>query len=404
MWRSRCACCSKHPPRPSSAPVWTRQQRRDGWSPAAPGADPALPAQQRLWFLRNLDESAATYNVPMAVRIDGTLDETALRAALGDLLDRHEGLRTLFPESEGEPVQLILPAGGTAARLDVVEVPEPELPAALAEGARYGFALGEELPWRVTLLRTGPGRQVLLLVLHHIVADGWSVGPLLGDLSTAYAARSRGTAPDWAQLPVQYADYALWQHELLGAAADPDSLLARQTAHWRDRLAGLPELLELPLDRPRPAVADHHGARSASNWVRCACGVGGAGAGVWCDDLFMVVQAGLVALLSRWVVGLMCRWYGGGGSWMRCWTVGFFVNTLVLRVDVSGDPGFRGLVERVREVDLAAFGQADVPFERLVEAVNPVRSLAYHPLFQVMLVLQNAGGGVVVAGCGGVGG
>ncbi|QMU77966.1 amino acid adenylation domain-containing protein [Streptacidiphilus sp. PB12-B1b] len=366
-----------------------------------PARIPLSPAQQRLWFLRTLDESAATYNVPMAVRIDGTLDETALRAALGDLLDRHESLRTRFPEADGEPVQEILPAGRTTAPLDVVDLSEGQLDDALAFGSRYGFDLGGELPWRVTLFRVAPGRQVLLLVLHHIVADGWSTAPLLGDLSAAYAARLGGVAPNWSALPVQYADYALWQRELLGEPSDPDSLLSRQTDYWREQLAGLPELLELPLDRPRPAVADHRGAQTQFTLpVGVHAGLVGLARGCGAS-LFMVVQAGLVALLSRLGGGVdvsVGTAVAGRGDEALDGLVGFFVNTLVLRADVSGDPGFRALVERVREVDLAAFGQADVPFERLVEAANPVRSLAYHPLFQVMLVLQNASGGLSLPG------
>ncbi|QMU77965.1 amino acid adenylation domain-containing protein [Streptacidiphilus sp. PB12-B1b] len=357
---------------------------------------PLSYTQQRLWFLHRMEGPSATYNVPLAVRLAGEVDEGVMRAALGDLAGRHEVLRTVFPEVDGVPRQVVLPEGEWEPVFDVVDVSEDQLEHALAAGARYGFVLGGEVPWRVTLFRVAPGRQVLLLVLHHIIADGWSVGPLLGDLSAAYGARLGGVAPGWSPLPVQYADYALWQREVLGEESDPESLLSRQLGFWREQLLGVPELLELPLDRARPVVADHRGAEVG---VRLSVGVhaGLVGLARGCGaSLFMVVQAGLVALLSRLGGGVdvsVGTAVAGRGDEALDGLVGFFVNTLVLRADVSGDPGFRALVERVREVDLAAFGQADVPFERLVEAVNPARSLAYHPLFQVMLVLQNAGGG-----------
>ncbi|MFC6065411.1 non-ribosomal peptide synthetase [Streptomyces ochraceiscleroticus] len=356
---------------------------------------PLSYTQQRLWFLYRLNGPGATYNVPLALRLSGALDVAALEAALGDVVGRHESLRTVFPEVEGVPRQRILPVAEAAVRPVVVEVPEGELESSLAEAAQHGFALDTEVPVRVTLFRAGPEQHVLLVLMHHVVADGWSIGPLLRDLSRAYAARIKGEAPEWEPLPVQYADFALWQQEVLGSEDDPESLLSRQSRYWREQLAGLPELTELPLDRPRPAVATHRG-RSVD--VRLGAGTHRALAELARSanaTMYMVLQAGLAALLSRMGAGTdipIGTAVAGRQDEDLEDLVGFFVNTLVLRTDTSGDPSFRELLERVRETDLAAFAHQDVPFERLVEVVNPSRSLAYSPLFQVMLVLQNNAG------------
>ncbi|MEV5015470.1 non-ribosomal peptide synthetase/type I polyketide synthase [Streptomyces sp. NPDC053780] len=356
-------------------------------------------AQQRLWFLDRLTGSDSTYNLPFALRLTGTLDPGALRQALADVTGRHEALRTVLPEVDGEPRQVVLAGPGARPEMTVTDVARAGLEEAVGRACTTGFDLGSELPWRAHLFRLADDEHVLVVVLHHIAGDGWSLAPLVEDLGTAYRARLTGAAPDWRPLPVQYADYTLWQREILGDEDDPQSTLARQIAFWSDTLAGAPELLDLPLDRPRGASADGH---SGVLDFRIPAEVHGALSGLAQEHgctLFMVLQAGLATLLTR----------SGAGTDLPIGTVvagrqdealddlvGFFVNTLVLRTDTSGDPTFRDLLARVKERDLAALAHQDLPYDRLVEILNPVRSPAAHPLFQVAFVLQNTGRAEVV--------
>ncbi|WP_143669147.1 condensation domain-containing protein, partial [Streptomyces rochei] len=204
---------------------------------------------------------SATYNIPTTLRLTGVLDHDALRAATGDLIARHESLRTVFTEDEQGAYQIVLPVEAASTPFTVVDVTEEEVADRVAEAASYPFDLTADLPVRMWLFRVSEQEHVLLLLVHHIASDAWSRTPLAQDLTAAYTARRAGDAPAWQALPVQYADYALWQQEVLGDETDADSLAGRQLDYWKRQLADLPEQLDLPTDRPRPATADHTGDR-----------------------------------------------------------------------------------------------------------------------------------------------
>ncbi|MEV7189232.1 amino acid adenylation domain-containing protein, partial [Kitasatospora sp. NPDC093102] len=355
---------------------------------------PVSYAQQRLWLIDQIEGPTALYNLPFALRLRGGLDTAALRAATADVVARHEALRTVFPVAGGVPVQRILPAEEAQPRFLAVDCAPDDYPARRDAAAAETFDLSRELPIRVTVFTLSPTEHVLLVVLHHIAGDGWSLGPLLRDLADAYRARLTGRAPDWEPLPIQYADYALWQRDLLGDEDDPESLLARQLAYWRAASAGLPEELELPTDRPRPPAPT-----GAADSVDLAWDAGLHTAlldlaRTHRTTLFTVLQAGLAALFTRLGAGTdipLGTGVAGRADEALDDLVGFFVNSLVLRADTSGDPSFAELLGRVRETQLDAFAHQDLPFERLVEELNPPRALGRHPLFQTLLVLQNHG-------------
>ncbi|WP_189766448.1 amino acid adenylation domain-containing protein, partial [Streptomyces xanthochromogenes] len=355
-----------------------------------PERPPLSSAQQRLWFLDQLEGPSPTYNIPLGVRLTGALDIEALRRALVDVVGRHEALRTTFPSEQGRPHQAVRSLAETDLALPVTPVTEESLHQALARLAGVTFDLATDLPIRADLLALSPEEHVLLVVMHHIASDGWSNGPLLRDLATAYEARTRDAAPDWEPLPVQYADYSLWQRSLLATEEE------RQLDYWKSQLAELPEEATLPADRPRAAVASYRGA---THKVTAPAVTHAALTGLARETgttLFMVAQAAVATVLSRCGAGVdvpIGSPVAGRTDEALDDLVGFFVNTLVLRTDVGGDPTFRELLGRVRETDLAAWAHQDLPFDRLVEVLNPERSASRHPLFQVMLTVGDTAAG-----------
>ncbi|MFE1315961.1 amino acid adenylation domain-containing protein, partial [Streptomyces sp. NPDC058755] len=351
-------------------------------------------AQRRLWFIHRFEGPSAMYNVPFVLRLSGSLDAQALAAAVRDVVVRHESLRTVFVEDEdGVPFQRVLPAHEVALDVPVTQVGREARDAAVHEAVTYAFDLAAEIPVRARLLRVTPEEHTLVLVAHHIVCDGESAAPFGRDLVTAYAARRDGREPGWKPLDVQYADYTVWQSELLGDESDPESVAAAQTAYWRDELIGVPAPLELPTDRLRPPVAGRRGGlvehpltpELVSAVEELAQRTG--------STVSMVLQSALAVLLHQLGAGEdipIGAPIAGRTDEALSDLVGFFVNTWVLRADLSGNPSFEELLERVRGKALSAYDHQDLPFERLVELLNPERSTAYQPLFQVMCAWQIA--------------
>ncbi len=359
---------------------------------ALDSAPPLSFAQQRLWLLDQLEPGGAHYNLPVAARVTGPLDMGALERSLGEIVRRHEALRTTFVATDGEPHQRI--AVGASLVLPVIDLSafpvarREEEARRLAErevGRPFDLARGPLL--RATLLRLDTDDHVLLLVMHHIVSDGWSLGVLTQELSALYASYSMGNPPQLPELPVQYGDVARWQRACLSG-----EVLEEQLACWKERLRGAPAALELPADRPRPAVESHRGATLSFLLPRPLSAALSALARREGATLFMTLLAAFQVLLHRYsgqddlVVGSPIA---GRSRVETERLIGLFVNTLVLRVDLGGSPTFRELLARVREVTLGAYAHQDVPFEKLVEAVAPPRDLSRSPLFQVMFMLQN---------------
>ncbi|WP_231976791.1 non-ribosomal peptide synthase/polyketide synthase [Mycobacterium sp. E740] len=388
---------------PTVAELTPRIGEGDGLEPLVPVQRPTVVplsfAQNRLWLLEQLQGPSAVYNLAVALQLDGRLDAEALAAALVDVVTRHESLRTLFPAPGGIPQQRVVPVDDVEVGWQVVDAtgwPERQLEEAIGAVARRPFDLSYEIPLRATLFKLGADEHVLVAVVHHIAADGWSIAPLVGDLGAAYATRCAGHAPDWAPLPVQYVDYALWQREQLGDLADPDSRIAAQLAYWRQALADMPERVQLPTDRPYPQAADFRGANVVVQWPAQVQQAIARLAGAHGATSFMVMQAALAMLLAKLSASFdVAVGFPIAGRRDRALDdlVGFFVNTLVLRVDVAGDPTVAEVLEQVRARSLAAFEHQDVPFEVLVERLNPTRSLNHHPLVQVSLAWQNNASG-----------
>ncbi|HKP51511.1 MAG TPA: amino acid adenylation domain-containing protein [Chloroflexia bacterium] len=350
-------------------------------------------AQQRLWFLDQWQPASAAYNIPVVMRLDGSLQEEALRKSINAIVERHEALRTTFSVAGDRPVQVIAPALDVPLPVvDLGSVPdekrEAEAQRLVKEEARRPFDLARGPLLRARLLRLDEERHQLVLVMHHIISDGWSMGVLAQELAELYRAFAAGEAPSLRDLPVQYADYTIWQREWLQGEA-----LQGQLDYWKGQLAGAPAALEMPTDRPRPAMLTYRGAKQPYRLT-----------GDLAQELKgMVRREGVtmyMALLSAFTA-LLHRYTGQTdivvGSPIANRTrpeieglIGFFVNMLALRTDLSGDPTFRELLGRVREASLGAYGHQDLPFDRLVEEMQHERNLAYHPIFQVAFVLQNA--------------
>ena len=346
-----------------------------------PAVVPLSFAQSRLWFIDQLQGPSPVYNMAVALRLSGRLDAEALGAALADVVGRHESLRTLFAAPEGIPQQLVIPAERADFGWEVVDATgwsAGRLGEAIEAAVRHPFDLATEIPLRARLFRVAEDEHVLVAVVHHIAADGWSITPLVGDLGVAYASRCAGRAPGWA--PIWRCSMSITR---CGSARSwviwPTATvrIAAQLAYWEQALAGMPERLQLPTDRPYPPVADQRGARVAVDWpaelqqrVRGVAREHNA-------TSFMVMQAALAVLLSKLsassevAVGFPIA---GRRDPALDELVGFFVNTLVLRVDLAGDPTVAELLAQVRRRSLAAYEHQDVPFEVLVERLNPTRS------------------------------
>ncbi|MFC9896545.1 amino acid adenylation domain-containing protein, partial [Nocardia sp. NPDC127579] len=360
---------------------------------AEPERVPLSLAQQRMWFLNQFDPTVPIYNLPFVMRLHGAIDIDACIAALSDVIERQQSLRTIFPTWGDTGYQQVLPMDRVHLDVEVQTVDEVELRLNLLEFAQAGFDVSRELPIRVRIFEiAGSDDYAVAVVTHHIAVDGFSFGPLAQDMAQAYLARAAGQAPNWTPLAVNYRDFTVWQREVLGAEDDPESLISGQTRYWVSQLADLPDELVLPVDRVRPPVASFRGGRvsvdvSAEIQQRLVVLSRQHNASV-----FMVLHGALAVLLSRLsgsedvAIGTPIA---GRGEQALDDLVGMFVNTLVLRSRVDGGESFTEFLGRVRETDLAAFGHADVPFERLVEVLNPARSQARHPLFQVMLAVQN---------------
>ncbi|WP_042907728.1 condensation domain-containing protein, partial [Mycobacterium avium] len=360
-----------------------------------PTVVPLSYAQSRLWFLDRFEGGVATYNMPTAFRISGPLDVEALTVAIDDVIARHESLRTVFPDIDGVPFQKVLPAEPgmwRPGRQPVVSLPEHDVVGELVALAGHRFDLATEIPIRAQIYAVSPEQHVVGIVVHHIAFDGWSLAPMARDISEAYRARRQGRALQLAPLPVQYADYTLWQRDWLGAESDPDSVIAGQLAYWRQELADLPEVVSLPADRARPPVPSYRGdAVEVRLDPRLWAGIK-ALAAAHNATASMVLQAAMAVVLHRAGAGediAMGTPIAGRMDAALDELVGFFVNTWVLRVGVSPPHRFSEVLERVRQKALDAYSNQDLPFERLVEQLNPVRSTAHHPLFQVALAFQN---------------
>jgi non-ribosomal peptide synthetase component F len=349
-------------------------------------------AQQQLWFIHQLEPESAVYNVPLCVRLKGRLDVAALKHSLNEVVRRHEVLRTTFAVADGQPVQLIsepkpLPLPYVDMSLLAAAQREGKTQLLATEEAARPFDLAAGPLLRATLVRLAEEDHVVMLTMHHIVTDGWSNSVLIREVAASYTAYLNGGPSSLPELPIQYADFAHWQRSWLR-----DEMLEEQLSYWRQRMMDAPPILELPLDRPRPAVQSFHGksqsitlTKTLSERLKALCKQENV-------TTFMLMLAAFKALLYYYTQQEDIVVSTGIATRNRREIenlIGYFVNTLVLRTDLSGSPSFRQLLRRVREVTLGAFDHQDLPLETLVEALQPARNPGISPLFQVMFVLQN---------------
>jgi hypothetical protein len=357
------------------------------------GACPLSFAQERLWFLSRMDAGNPAYNLSAGIRLKGRLDVKALEQTFGEIINRHEALRTVFTEVGGEPMQVAHPS----AQLSLMPVDLSQLPEAARRERAERLAHDEALrPFdlsrgplvRVNLWRLADDEHLLLLLMHHIVSDGWSMGVLVREVGALYETFSTGQASRLRALPIQYGDFACWQREWLRGAA-----LDRQLDYWREQLRGAPLLLKLPTDRPRPPVQSARGARlnfrlPSSLSIALDSLIRQEGV-----TLFIALAATFKTLLHHYtkqqdiIIGSPIA--NRNRSELEG-LIGFFVNSLVLRTRLNGELSFREVLMRVRETALAAFAHQDLPFEKLVEELAVERDVRYNPIFQVWFVLQNS--------------
>ena len=361
--------------------------------PRLPGSEPRLSyAQERLWFVEQLVPGNCFYNIAAALRLHGPLHPACLAQSLTEVMRRHHSLRTRFLSHGGEPLHDIAPALPLPLPVvDLSPLPDPHRQTLLhqlaEQEARRPFRLQQGPPWRARLLRLDPQLWVVLVTVHHMVADGWSLGLLLDEVVQSYAAFQRGLPLPLPELELQYADFALWQRQWMQG-----EVLQRELLHWRQRLHDCPALT-LPTDHPRPALQSYRGARLPLHIDAPLCHDLKDLSRRHGTTLFMTLAAAFALLLSRYssqsdfaigtpIANRNRKEIEG--------LIGFFVNLLVLRLDLSGRPSFQQLLQRVREVCLDAYAHQDLPFEKLVAELQPARDLSRHPLFQVAFGLENA--------------
>jgi len=363
---------------------------------AHPETLPVSLTQRRLWFLNQLEPASAAYNIPVVLRLKGQVETQALRDAFSDVAAKHEPLRTVFPLREGEPVQDVLDGEAARPSFLAVSVPAERVDHVVAQEARRPFDITRETPLRGLLLSTSATEHTLVAVMHHIASDGWSLRPFAQDLSRAYAARARGEHPDLGELAIEYSDFSLWQREHLGDPADAGSEAHRQAEFWRRELEGAPSEIALPRDRARGVASEANlaaGVRQLdavidpAQHARLRQLAAGHSA-----SLFMVLQSALAVTLKQHGAGediVVGTPVAGRSDPALDELVGFFVNTLVLRTQLQQDPELGEVLDRVRESNTRAYAHQELPFDAVVDAVNPPRTAAMHPIFQVMLTLQN---------------